>query len=329
MPSRVWAAGGLIMSSLEEHAEIILGSGEPVGEWSLTNRGRISAAIDAKGAALLRGFSATADDCAEKVLSALGEDLLDNAFWSTPRSSVGSKTFTATEYANTRTIPLHSEMSYATAWPRLIAFHALVAAEEGGETTLCNLDRLSDALGDIAGDFARRGVRYQRTHHAGVDIPWRKAYQTDSRAEAEKIARDNGADVKWLDGDILHTAHTAQGAIRREDGRALYFNQSNLFHPAALAPAAAAQLKALFGAEKLPRNATYADGAPIADETVKRVNAEFDARAVGVNWRPGDVLLIDNLRHAHGRRPFRGARKLHVALARQESLPERKKIAWR
>ncbi|MFY1676223.1 MULTISPECIES: TauD/TfdA family dioxygenase [unclassified Streptomyces] len=31
-------------------------------------------------------------------------------------------------------------------------------------------------------------------------------------------------------------------------------------------------------------------------------------------WRPGDLLLVDNVLAAHGRDPFRGARKIVVAM---------------
>lgn len=317
------------MAQLQDLVETIAGSGEPVEEWVANDRARIADAVDRAGGVLLRGFRADAHETAERVLGALGLDLLDDAYWSTPRSGVSNKTFTATEYASARSISLHSEMSYMRSWPRLVAFHSIVVADEGGETTISNVDAASREIGDILDQFASKGVVYVRTHHAGVDIPWRKAYQTDSKAEVERIARDAGMELKWLANDVLQTRHTAQGCVTDETGALLYFNQSNLFHPANLPGGAEAQLTALFGAEFLPRNAQFGDGSPIPADYIRRVNAAFEKNAVGVRWRPGDVFIVDNMRHAHGRRPFKGARKLHVAMAERYAAPSRAPIEWK
>lgn len=316
------------MARLEDLAEIVTGAGEPVEDWAASNRARLAEGIDAKGAVLLRGFRADADDIAERVLGVFGFPLLDDAYWSTPRSGVSRKTFTATEYSNVRSISLHSEMSYMTSWPRLVSFHALVVADEGGETTICNLDRVSSEVAAIVDEYASKGVIYQRTHHTGVDIPWRKAYQTGSKDEVERICRDAGMELTWLANDVLQTRHRAQGCVASETGGQLFFNQSNLFHPANLPAAAQAQLIQLFGEDNLPRNAAFGDGSPIPPDYIRRVNEAFDRHAVGVAWEPGDVLIVDNMRHAHGRRPFKGARKLHVAMALRHSAAERTPIRW-
>lgn len=316
------------MAHLDQMVETILGAGEPIEEWLHSNRARIVEAIDKKGGVLLRGFRADATDTAERALGVLGFELLDDAYWSTPRSGVAKKTFTATEYASARTISLHSEMSYMKSWPRLVAFHAVVVAEEGGQTTISNLDAVSAELSDILEKFAANGVIYQRTHHAGVDIPWRKAYQTDDREEVERIARDAGMEINWLANDVLQTRHRAQGCVAGESGSLLYFNQSNLFHPSNLPAGAEAQLTQLFGADYLPRNAFYGDGSRISPDTIRRVNETFDRHAIGVPWRPGDVFFVDNMRHAHGRRPFKGARKLLVAMACKHGTPARTPIEW-
>lgn len=321
-------ANGGAMAQLEEMVAVIAGDGETVEEWVARNRARIAESVEARGGVLLRGFRAEADETAERVLAALDLDLLDDAYWSTPRSGVSKKTFTATEYASARSISLHSEMSYMKSWPRLVAFHALVVAEEGGQTTISSVDAASAELSGILGEFASKGVIYQRTHHAGVDIPWRKAYQTDSKDEVEHIARDAGMDIKWLANDVLQTRHAAQGCVTSETGALLYFNQSNLFHPANLPQGAQAQLTQLFGADNLPRNAFFGDGSRIPAEYVQRINAAFDRGACGVSWQPGDVFIVDNMRHAHGRRPFKGARKLHVAMAARHTAPARTPIVW-
>jgi hypothetical protein len=45
------------------------------------------------------------------------------------------------------------------------------------------------------------------------------------------------------------------------------------------------------------------------------------AAAVNVDWRAGDLMLIDNVLVAHGRRPFTGSRRVLVAMSGREGAP--------
>ncbi|HWI87035.1 MAG TPA: TauD/TfdA family dioxygenase [Sphingomonas sp.] len=283
-------------------------------------------ALAEAGAVLLRG-PLIRDDGVEIALEIIDDELLDDAFWSTPRSKVAGKTLTATEYPSPRTIQLHSEMAYMATWPRYVAFHSLVVAEEGGQTTICDIDAVSRQLGDRLRPFTDKGVTYRRTFQRGVDIPWQTAFQTQDRGDVEEVGRRLGMKVEWLDGDALITTHNAQGTIAAEDGRPIYFSQAHLFHETALDPAAHDQIIEAFGRDRLPRQAFYGDGSPIADEDVEAVRQAFLDNQTAMFWRAGDVLILDNMRFAHGRLPFKGARKLHVAMARAQSLPVRTPLA--
>jgi len=44
------------------------------------------------------------------------------------------------------------------------------------------------------------------------------------------------------------------------------------------------------------------------------VREAFEAETVVFRWETGDVLLLDNMLVAHGRRPFKGDRKIVAAL---------------
>ena len=54
----------------------------------------------------------------------------------------------------------------------------------------------------------------------------------------------------------------------------------------------------------LCRSATMADGAPIPRLAWEEAKAVADALTVAVRWRCGDLLMIDNHRCMHGRRPL-------------------------
>ncbi|MBO9712329.1 TauD/TfdA family dioxygenase [Sphingomonas sp.] len=279
-------------------------------------------ALATHGAVLLRG-PVLREDGVELALSIIDEELLDDAFWSTPRKRVGGKTLTATEYPSPRTIQLHSEMAYMNSFPRFLAFHALEVADEGGQTTICNIEKVTEALGDRLRPFAEKGVTYRRTFQKGIDIAWQTAFQTEDKADVEKIAERNGMELEWLSGDALVTRHKAQGVITSEDGRPIIFNQAHIFHASNLDPQAREGIEKLYGAERLPRHALYGDGSEIPLEDIQAVQQAFENHQTGMHWRPGDILIIDNMRYAHGRMPFKGTRRLTVSMAREEKLPVR------
>lgn len=291
--------------------------------WVDDHLDEVKAMLVSQGAVLLRNFTGSdGDELAEQVLGRIGNELLDDAYWSTPRKGVKGKTFTATEMASNRTIALHSEMAYMPAWPRLVGFHALVVAETGGETTVCDIDAASALMRDVTAKFSAQDVIYQRSFHKGIDIPWQTAFRTDDPAEVDAVAARNGMTLRWHDNGVLQTEHRAQGTVTDEAGRPLWFNQAHVFHASSLGPARA-QLEKLLGVDQLPRNAIFADRSPIADEDMAQVQDAFNSTTCAMGWRPGDVLLLDNMRFAHGRAPFTGARKLHVAMADAQTVRKR------
>lgn len=277
---------------------------------------QVKSALRSHGAALIRG-PIFRNDAAEIALSKIDDELLEDAFWSTPRTKVAGKTLTATEYPSPRTIPLHSEMAYMRTWPRFVCFHAIHVAEKGGETTICNIDQVSSRLGDKLKPFAEKGVTYRRTFQKKVDVAWQQAFQTEKRSDVEEIGQRIGMKIEWLPNDILRTSHTAQGTITSEDGRPIYFNQSHLFHPSSLDAPVRQALEKAFGADRLPRQVVFGDGSPIPESDLSAVRGSFNEYQTKMCWHPGDILILDNLRFAHGRLPFSGSRRLHVSLARQ------------
>ena len=48
---------------------------------------------------------------------------------------------------------------------------------------------------------------------------------------------------------------------------------------------------------------------------MEEVLATYWENAVSFQWKQGDILMVDNMLTAHARKPFRGDRKIVVALA--------------
>jgi hypothetical protein len=293
-------------------------AGVDLAEWLRTHRDDVARALDRVGAILFRGFAVAGAEGLEAATAALSPELLeDYVYASTPRSREAGRVFTSTEYPAQETIPQHNELSYARSWPLKLWFHCVRPAAEGGETPLSDSRRVLDRIDPaVREEFAARGVRYVRNYGHGVDLPWSQVFGTADRAGVERFCVENGIEWEWGTGDRLRTWQTCQGVGSHPRTREeVWFNQATLFHPSSLPPAVREALVAAVGEGHLPRTAQYGDGAPIGEAELAHVRAAYDAETLAFTWQAGDLLLVDNMLVAHGRRPFTGERKVLVTMA--------------
>ncbi|GAA2898248.1 TauD/TfdA family dioxygenase [Streptosporangium fragile] len=287
-----------------------------LGHWLRTNRERVQTLLRERGAVLFRGFQVSGPEEFHNVVQAWSPKLLNYTYGSTPRSRSGvAGVYTSTEYPADQTIPQHNEMAYARIWPEHLWFYCGTAAQEGGATPLADSRRITERLDRaLLRPFVERGVRYVRNYGTGFDLSWQQAFETDDRAEVEALCRAQDIEFTWYGEDRLRTSQICQAVIEHPaTGAEVWFNQAHLFHTSALAPEVRAEL--LEGDEsELPRQVYYGDGEPIADSTLDRVRAAYAEETVREPWQEGDVMLIDNMLVSHGRDPYRGPRRVLVAM---------------
>jgi alpha-ketoglutarate-dependent taurine dioxygenase len=244
---------------------------------------------------------------------------------STPRTRVGSDIYTSTEYPPHLDIVQHNENSYASTWPRTIAFYCEVPADTGGETPLADSGEVYRRVpGRVREAFASTGVMYVRNYGLGVDLSWQDAYQTSDRAAVEAYCRGASISCEWLDGgQRLRTRQVRPAVARHPLTREwLWFNQAHLFHTSGLDRATREALHATFAEADLPRQAFFGDGSPIPVAWLDDVRDAYRESLQVFSWQRGDVLLVDNMRISHGRRAFTGPRKVYVAMAEPWSATE-------
>ncbi len=294
--------------------------------WAAAHRGQIDEWLTVHGAALFRGFPVESDvdsmDRFREVAAAVSPGLLSYDDPTTPRTELGAKVYTSTEYPADQTIPHHNELSYNQSWPMRIFFYCVTPPESRGETPLADSRRVYERLGLLARAvrerFVSRGVMYVRSFGDGVGLPWQKVFQTAEREGVEAYCRERGMQVEWRDGGRLRTRHVRPAVARHpRTGETVWFNQANVHHPSSLPPALRESLLAVAADRDLPMdvNACYGDGTPIPDEDVAAVRRAYEEENVLFAWRQGDVLAADNMLVAHGRSPFRGPRKIVVLMA--------------
>jgi alpha-ketoglutarate-dependent taurine dioxygenase len=121
---------------------------------------------------------------------------------------------------------------------------------------------------------------------------------------------------EWVGDTQIRTRQRCQVVERHpRTGEMLWFNQAHLFHVSRLAAEVRDWLLTAFGEQNLPRNVYFADGSPIEAAMLDEIVRVCDEQAVVFPWQQGDVLLLDNMLTAHGRKPFVGKRKVVVGIA--------------
>ncbi|MEM9511149.1 MAG: TauD/TfdA family dioxygenase [Cyanobacteria bacterium P01_E01_bin.48] len=284
--------------------------------WATEQRQWIQEQLWLHGGLLFRNFTNAGAETLESFFAALGGELMEYAYRSTPRSQVRGRIYTSTAYPASESIPLHNEMSYSRNWPMRIGFSCLQAAERGGETPIANSHKVWASLDpDIRETFARKQVLYVRNYSSELDLPWQTVFQTDERAEVEAYCQAAGIEWEWRSGDRLRTRQVCQAVAQHpQTGAWVWFNQAHLFHVSNLPLETRQSLLAVVEEADLPRNTYYGDGTAIANETLDIVRAVYADHTVAFPWQTGDILLLDNMLAAHGRRPFFGKRKVVVGM---------------
>ncbi|MEU9115313.1 TauD/TfdA family dioxygenase [Streptomyces sp. NPDC048483] len=282
--------------------------------WLQANAETVEAHLHRTGAVLCRGFAVgSAEDFAEVVAG--DDELLNYVYGSTPRSRELDKVYTSTEYPAEQTIAQHNELSYTISWPAKLWFCCLVPAAEGGQTPLADSRRVLERISpEVRERFERHGVKYTREFGSGVGLTWQQTFETTDRATVERFCAENGIQAEWGPHDTLRTTQVCQAVAEHPvTSEQVWFNQAHLFHPSALPQDIRASL-AESGAG-LTRDACYGDGAPIGDAELEEVRRAYEAETRSFDWAGGDVLVIDNIILAHGRRPYSGSRRVLVAMS--------------
>ena len=285
--------------------------------WAETQTEWIETKLRHHGGLLFRGFDREGTPELEPFLQALGGNLLDYSYRSTPRTQVSGKVYTSTEYPASQTIPLHNEMAYSRQWPLRIAFLCVQPAVSGGMTPIADSRQVYEALpSELRSRWQQQQILYVRNYGGSLDLPWQTVFQTDDPAAVEKFCQANGMTWEWGHGARLRTQQICQAVARHpHTGDWVWFNQAHLFHISNLDPAVREGLLADMAEADLPRNAYYGDGSALNEADLATIRAAYQAHTVMFPWQQGDVLLLDNMLAAHGRTPYSGPRKVLVGMA--------------
>lgn len=290
---------------------------EDLSDWVVRNRPAVTQILQQQGALLLRGLNIQGSKKLETLLTTIfGEELLEYTYRSTPRTQMRGRIYTSTEYHASETILQHNENAYSNKWPMRIAFNCVKNAEEGGQTPICDSRVIYRQIpAEIRAEFSARKLLYVRNYN-NIDLHWTEVFQTQDKAEVEQYCRQNRIEFAWLAQDHLKTWQRNPAVCRHPvTDEWLWFNQAHLFHISSQPAELQRSLLDVLGEGALPRNVYFGDGAIIPDDMIAVIRQVYEQHLVVFDWQDGDLLLLDNMLYAHGRRPFSGSRKILTGMA--------------
>jgi alpha-ketoglutarate-dependent taurine dioxygenase len=285
--------------------------------WLSRNSAGVRRRLDDSGALLFRGFGVHDAAQLELCATALSGELLEYRENTSPRTAVRGRVATSTDFPADQEIALHNEQSYSAIFPLYLFFSCTRPAENGGETPLADCRRVSVRLDpDLRREFRDRGWCYAANFLPHFGRSWRSIYQVETALDLEAYLRRVGIDWEWTERGHLRTRLRRDTEyLHPRTGERVWFNHLLFWHASNLDPALRALLEAEYGSDGLPHDARFGDGAPIPMAIIDAVREAYRAETRTFQWQPGDLVIIDNVLVAHGRRPYTGPRKILFAMA--------------
>ena len=207
-------------------------------------------------------------------------------------------------------IQFHNEMAYSRAFPRFVTFAMFAQARTDGTTLLVDNVRVTRALSPaLAGKMRALGVQYVRllhddAHAADPDFyaAWQGAFQT--RDEAEAMARANAAPDGFMtrhDAKRLRQVSWSPVFVTHPEHGELYFSSILNRHASWL------DGHAVWGAmphRERPYQCVWGDGSELSDGELAELRDAHDGNMEKLRLEQGDLVVMDNLRVAHGRTSY-------------------------
>ena len=286
-------------------------------EMSLESLAAVPAALLEHGAVLVRDAGITAAGDLAGFREALG---LAPAGWHeqfAARRELAPGVWSAPEWAADREQCLHHDEAYGVDFPRVLLMTPLVPARSGGDLLLGDTRRALEALPALLADrFRAEGWRLDRSYRPHFGLPWSAAFGTEDRAAVEKICADRLIGASWRDGGVLNTAQRRSAVVHHPvTGEECWFNDVGFFAKWSVDTAERELMLGAFGARGLPFDTRFGGGGEIDEPSWRAVLDAYDSVLGTVPWRPGDLLVVDNVLTAHGREPYAGEREVAVVPA--------------
>lgn len=283
--------------------------------WAHQYRSYIDAKLLRHGSLVLKNFRIDTMAKFETLARALC-DRLYSGYGDLPTHEDNQQLYHATPYTASHPIYFHNEASHTSKWPLKQFFLCVQAAESGGELGVSDCRAILKTLGNtLVQQFIDKRLMYVRNFVPYVDVRWQDFYKINDRTQLAAFLKERGIEFEWK-GEVLQTRIRAPAvAIHPKSKELVWFNQIQLHHPRMLDAKVYSGLKSMFVTEsEFPRYVCFGDGTPISSAMIDEISQALEKHATNIAARNGDVIFNDNMLVSHSRRPYKGPRKVCVAL---------------
>jgi len=285
--------------------------------WWTVNKPVIDRDLHKYGGILFRGFNITSQKKFKKIVDATLQNKAAYIEGATPRTELEDGIYTSTEFPVDQEIALHNELSYVINPPTFVMFCCIIAAESGGQTQIADVTKVRQRIDKkIIDEFERRGGwLLKRNYGNGFGPSVQKAFGLKNIDAIKQYCESADVEIEVLsDSRVSTKQRRAVVHTHPYTDENAWFNHVSFWHPSTLCPKVKAQLDKVLSLKEFPYCTYFADGEEIPESTIDKIRKAYLEEEVVFDWAAGDVLLLDNRKVAHGRKPFSGDRKILVAM---------------
>ena len=294
---------------------------EDASRWVSEHRDALRAAVVEQGALLVRGLGLR--DMAEvaAVFHRLGSLMTEREAFAA-RQRYADDLYSSSKWPPSQPMCMHHELSYALEFPSLMLFACLAAPAEGGATPLADAASVLQALpSELLERFERVGWLLIRNYNGEIGASIADAFGSDDRRAVESYCQANAIRFEWQPGGGLRTWQRRSAIVRHpRTGQRCWFNQIAFLNKWTIEAEVREYLVDIYGEDGLPFDTHFGNGDPIGPDIVQLLNEIYEANTTRDRWQSGDLMLVDNIRTAHGRERFQGPREVLVGMADAVSL---------
>lgn len=290
-----------------------------LSKWLTANKNWLEKILLKHGGILFRGFPIPDAVAFEEFIQALKLEMFVYRGHS-PRPKVHNQIYVSTELPSQYSISLHNELVNTGNPPRKIFFFCQVPASEGGETPIVDSRKVYQLMEpELRARFTSKQVCYTQNMPNGKDMgilgkSWQTLFETSDRTVVENYLTEANIEFDWQPDGSLKTRLIGPAAINHpQTAEPAWHAQAHTLHYSSFGVALEA-MRRLVGEENLPVNTFYGDGTSLDPADVQAISKLHFNHAILFPWQHGDVLMLDNLLTAHGRQPFKGERRVLVAM---------------
>src|SRR5947209_16591254 len=275
--------------------------------WAAEHRDALRAAVVDHGSLLVRGLRLRDVAETEAVFRRLGSLMTEKEAFAA-RWSYSYGVYSSSKWPPNQQMCMHHELSYRLEFPSVMLFACLIAPAEGGATPVADSAAVLQALpSELIERFERVGWLLIRNYNDEIGSSIEEAFGTADHGTVESYCRNNAIQFEWQPDGRLRTWQRRSAVVHHpRTGQRCWFNQIAFLNEWTIDPEVREYLVDIYGADGLPFNTRFGNGDAIGADVVQLINDAYEANAARERWQGGDLMLVDNVRTAHGREPFEG-----------------------